>query len=353
MLPIVRISDVFRHKALAVWAALISTALATLCLSTNLAVAASDVRLTLDRPIDGAAAPFIVAATRGLYRQDGLNVVIDNATGSHDAITRVASGASDIALADINSLIRFRDAPNAPPVTAVFVLFNKAPYALIARKSRGITTFADVTKKTLGFVEADQAVKLWPTLVRLNGVNPATVKIEKISAAVREPMLSAGQVDAVTGWSYLSAINLRDHGVPASDLIVLRFADFGSQVYGHALIANPKFAADNPDAVKAFLRATVAGIRLSIKDPKRAIDDVIPRMSGASHELELERLQAVIQDNLLSEEVRRNGIGDIDAKRFDLGLDQIAEGYEFQRRPSLSEIFDSSFLPSLNGRKIY
>jgi len=236
---------------------------------------------------------------------------------------------------------------------AVFVLFNRAPYALIARKSRGITTFADVTKKTLGFVEADQAVKLWPTLVRLNGVNPATVKIEKVSAAVREPMLSAGQVDAVTGWSYLSAINLRDHGVPASDLIVLRFADFGSQVYGHALIVNPKFAADNPDAVKAFLRATVAGIRLSIKDPKRAIDDVIPRMSGASHELELERLQAVIQDNLLSEEVRRNGIGDIDAKRFDLGLDQIAEGYEFQRRPSLSEIFDSSFLPSLNGRKIY
>ncbi|MES6380839.1 four-carbon acid sugar kinase family protein, partial [Cutibacterium acnes] len=44
------------------------------------------------------------------------------------------------------------------------------------------------------------------------------MKQSTISAAVREPMLSAGQVDAVTGFSYLSAINLRDRGVPADDL---------------------------------------------------------------------------------------------------------------------------------------
>ena len=35
-----------------------------------------------------------------------------------------------------------------------------------------------------------------------------------VSAAVREPLLSAGQVDAVTGLSFLSPINLRDRGVP-------------------------------------------------------------------------------------------------------------------------------------------
>ena len=45
-------------------------------------------------------------------------------------------------------------------------------------------------------------------------------------------MLSAGQVDAVSGFSYLAGINLRDRGVPADDLTVLRYADYGCEAYG-------------------------------------------------------------------------------------------------------------------------
>ena len=91
------------------------------------------------------------------------------------------------------------------------------------------------------------------------------MKQSQISAAVREPMLSAGQVDAVTGFSYLSAVNLRDRGVPADDLAVLRYADYGCEAYGFALIVNPAFAAAKPDAVKGFLRAVIAGTHLAIK----------------------------------------------------------------------------------------
>ena len=52
-------------------------------------------------------------------------------------------------------------------------------------------------------------------------------------------MLSAGQVDAVNGFSYLAGVNLRDRGVPADDLAVLRYADYGCEAYGFALIVNP------------------------------------------------------------------------------------------------------------------
>ena len=96
------------------------------------------------------------------------------------------------------------------------------------------------------------------------------MKQSSISAAVREPMLSAGQIDAVTGFSYLVAINLRDRGVPADDLAVLRFADYGCEAYGFALIVNPAFAAAKPEAVKAFVRAVIGGLHLAIKDPDRA-----------------------------------------------------------------------------------
>src|SRR4029453_6430270 len=115
-------------------------------------------------------------------------------------------------------------------------------------------------------------------LAHQNGIKLANVKLNKISPAVGEPMLSAGQVDAVTGFSYLAGVNLRDRGVPSDDLTVLRYADYGCEAYGFAVIVNPKFAAARPDAVKGFLRAVIAGTHLAIKDPERAADEVVSRM---------------------------------------------------------------------------
>ncbi len=275
-----------------------------------------------------------------------------SANGSEDAIARVASGASEIALADINALIRYRDKENAPPIKAVFVLYNRAPYAMVARKSRGIKTMTDIEGKTIGLVDGDLAVRLWPAIAHRNNIDLSKVKAEKINAAVREPMLSAGQVDAITGFSFLSAINLRDRGVPANDLTVLRFADFGCLVYGHALIVNPAFLSKNPDAVKAFVRATITGVRMTLNDPQQAIDLVMTQMNNGSRDTELERLQASIHDNIVTHDVKQNGLGGIEAHRFEAAMDQIAEGYDFRKRPSLDDIFDENFLPPADDRKI-
>ncbi|MEY9648072.1 ABC-type nitrate/sulfonate/bicarbonate transport system substrate-binding protein [Bradyrhizobium elkanii] len=228
------------------------------------------IQFTLDRPLDAAAAPFVMASTGGLFSAEGLAVGTNVATSSADAIARVADGSSDFALVDINSLIRFRDKTGAAPVKAVFVLFNQAPYAIIARKSRGIRTLSDMQGKSLGVAEGDLSIRLWPAVAKQNGIKLSSVKQSTISAAVREPMLSAGQVDAVTGFSYLSAINLRDRGVPADDLAVLRFADYGCEAYGFAVIVSPRLAAAKPDAVKGFVRAAIGGTNLAVKDPARA-----------------------------------------------------------------------------------
>ena len=310
------------------------------------------IQFSLDRPIDASAAPFVLAASRGLFFSEGLAVNIHIASGSPDGIARVAAGTSDFALVDINVLIRFRDKPGAPPIKAVFVLFNKAPYAIIARKSRGVHALSDIEGKTLGVAEGDFSIWFWPALARQNGIKIASVKQAKFSPAVREPMLSAGQVDAVNGFSYLAGVNLRDRGVPADDLTVLRYADYGCEAYGFALIVNPAFAAAKPDAVKGFVRAVIAGTHLAIKEPGRAADEVVSRMDGGSHDLELERLRAVIRDNILTGEVKRNGIGGIDPARFERSVDQIAEDVKFQKRPAAADIFDDSFLPPPGGRVI-
>jgi NitT/TauT family transport system substrate-binding protein len=310
------------------------------------------IRLTFDRPLDASMAPFVVAASRGLFAAERLSVATNVASGSGDAIARVASGASDLALADINELVRFRDKADAPPVKAVFMLFNQAPYAIVARKSRGIHTLPDIESKTLGVSENDLSIRLWPALARQNHIKPAGVKFFRIGAAVREPILSAGQVDAVSGFSYLSAVNLRDRGVPADDLAVLRYADYGCEAYGFAIIVNPAFAAAKPDAVKGFVRAVIAATHLAIKDPTRAVDDVVNLMDGGLRDLELDRLRTVIPDNILTGEVKRDGIGGVDPARLDRSIDQIAEDFKFRKKPSAGDIFDDGFLPPVGGRLI-
>jgi len=311
----------------------------------HLAVA---IQFSLDRPINAGVAPIILAASDGLFGAEGLAVTTEVVGGSKEAIGRVVSGASEFALVDINALIRFRD--QGAPVKAVFVLFNKAPYAIIARKSRGIHTLADLEGKTLGVAEGDLSIRLWPAVAHRNAIKLDSVKQNQISAAVREPMLSAGQVDAVTGFSYLSAVNLRDRGVPADDLAVLRFSDYGCEAYGFAVIVNPSFAARRPEAVRAVVRALIIGTHRTINDPAHAVDELLSRMEDGSRDLELARLHTVIEDNILTAEVKRNGIGGVEPARLDRSIGQVAEGFKFSKRPSAADIFDDSFLPPRDER---
>src|SRR5699024_9429952 len=81
------------------------------------------VQFSLDRPIDAAAAPFVMATTGGLFSAEALAVTTNIASGSADAIARVAAGTSDFAVVDINALMRFRDKDKqgGPRIKAVFV----------------------------------------------------------------------------------------------------------------------------------------------------------------------------------------------------------------------------------------
>ncbi len=316
---------------------------------TNAPVA---IHFTFDRPPDASMAPFFLAAKDGRFGAERLNVSFNGASGSPEALARVARGDSELALVDINELIRFRDKDDAAPIKAVFVLFNSAPYAIVARKSRGIQLLTDLDRKAVGVADSDLSMRLWPALARQNGINPSRVKFHKISAAVREPILSAGQVDAVAGFGYLTAVNLRDRGVPDADLVVLRYADYGCEAYGFAVVVNPAFAAAKPDAVKGFVRALMAGITATVREPGRAAEEAASRIDDGDPSLELERLRAVLADNILTDEVRRNGLGGVDPARFDRSIGQIAQDFKFRKLPTAGDIFDDRFLPPVAGRLI-
>ena len=57
----------------------------------------------------GTQSPFLVGVDKGYFKSEGLDVTIDTAGGSVEPINRIASGNYQMAFADINSLIKFRD----------------------------------------------------------------------------------------------------------------------------------------------------------------------------------------------------------------------------------------------------
>src|SRR5256885_5129173 len=316
------------------------------------AAAQTPIKFSLDFKFEGPAAPFVVAIDKGYFKAEGLDVTIDTAGGSLEPINRIASGTYDMGFGDINSLIKFGEAIPGTPIKAVFMVYNKPPFAIVGRKSRGVAAPKDLKDKNLGAPPPDAAYAQWPIFTQANGIDPAKVTIVSVGFPVREPMLASGEVDAITGFSFSSYINLKDRGVPANDITVLLMADYGVNLYGNAIIVNPKFAAEKPEAVKAFLRAFVKGLHETVKNPMTAVDSVVKRNDVAKKDVELERLQIALKDNILTPEVKKNGYGGVDEDRLDKSIDQIALTYQFKNaKPKGADIFDSSFLPSAAQRK--
>jgi NitT/TauT family transport system substrate-binding protein len=315
------------------------------------AAAETAIKFTLDRKIEGPAAPFFVAIDRGYFKAEGLDVSITPAAGVSEPIERVASGNYEMGFGDINTLIKMRDANPQTAVKAIFILYNEPPYAVIARKSRGITQPKDVEGKKLGAPGTEGAFQYWPIFARANGINTSKVTIVRVGLPVRDPMLAAGQIDAVTSYSFSSYIDLKDRGVPVDDIVVLLMADYGVRLYGSAILVNTKFADEKPEAVKAFLRAFVKALRETVRDPAHAVDSVVTRSNGAKKEVELERLRMVIRDNILTAAVKANGFGDIDTARLDLSIEQLGQIYQFKHKAMAPTVFDRSFLPPASERK--
>jgi NitT/TauT family transport system substrate-binding protein len=297
-------------------------------------------------------APFLVAHDKGYFRTGGLNVMIEEAVNPFEPITRVASGSHALGFADINALIKYRDQNPSARLKAVFMVYNKPPYAIVTRRSRGITEPKQLETRKLGAPPNSTTLLQWPLFAKLNEIDVSKVAIENVAIAVRAPMLAAGQLDAALGFSFRVFVDVKDRGVPVDDIVLLPMANYRLKLYGNAIIVNSKFAADSPDTVKAFLHAYLKGLKETIRRPADAVDTVIRRDDLTKKDVELERLRMAIKDNIVTPEVRAIGYGAVDPVRFDEAIEQLALTHTFRAKPKAEDIFDPAFLPPADERRV-
>ena len=316
------------------------------------AVAQTKVPFALDWKFEGPSAAYFAAIDNGHFGAAGLDVDISAGSGSLDAIPKVATGAFPIGFADINSLIKFKDQNPDAPVIAVMMVYDKPPFAVIGRKSQGISGPGDLEGSVLGAPPPDGAWAQFPAFATANGIDVSKITVEPVGFPTREPMLAEGKVDSITGFSFSSYLNLVRLGVPEDDISTILMADHGLALYGNAIIVNTDFAADNAGLVTDFLGAVAAGWNDVIADPEMGAKAVAKRNPAADVALETRRLQLAIDGNVVTDYTMANGMGDIDADRMAKALMQIAETYDFQNAADASLFFTDAYLPAADARML-
>ena len=159
-------------------------------------------------------------------------------------------------------------------------------------------------------------------------------------------MLVRGDIDAITGFSFTSLLNLEARGVKGEDVVVLPYPDFGVKLYGNAIIVSPKLIKENPGAIKAFLSAFTKGAKDVMAQPAAAIEFVKQRDGIINVDMETRRLKMAIDSVIASPDARAEGFGQINAPRLSLMASQVSDAFATKNRVNADTIWNGSFLPS-------
>jgi NitT/TauT family transport system substrate-binding protein len=301
------------------------------------------VKLTLDFTIQGQQSPFVLAAEGGHFARAGVNVQVDRGYGSADAITKVASGAYDMAFADIGALIQFNGRQSRARVVSVFQVYDVAPMVILSLKKSGITRPGDLAGKRLASPSGASSRVMFPLFALANGLDPSAVSWIDVTPQLRETLLVQGQSDATTAL-ITDLAGLERLGIAEHDLNVMRFSDYGVGLYGHCILTTPEFAAKNPDTIKKVLKGIADAWKAAIADPDVAIAAIKKREALIDEKVERGRLELVLKNAILTDHVRREGLSAVEPTRMKQTIDMVTKTFNLPALDAAS-IYREDYLP--------
>ena len=157
---------------------------------------------------------------------------------------------------------------------------------------------------------------------------------------LREIMLAKGEIDAITGFVAPSLISLNEAGVKDADIVYFNYKDYGVNVYGNAILANERFIKEQPQAIAAFLRAYTRAMKDTLANPMEGIRCTKQREAILVEEIELKRLTTILDNYVLTPNVRANGLGAFNKIRLDTQVDDVVAAFQLKVRPDTDLLID-------------
>jgi NitT/TauT family transport system substrate-binding protein len=311
------------------------------------------IKFTLGWKTQGSDAAFFYAKDQGFFKDEGLNVVIDQGEGSGATVTRIMSGAYDAGFGDVNAIIQnAATRPQDAPVM-VYMMWNRPPFAIVTKASSGITTIKDFEGHTLGGAQGTPTTRLLPVFIHKNGLDGEKIKVSNMAPNLQEPMLIKGDVDAALVFNITSYFNLvLNHQDPDKDFRWFSFGDYGLDLYSNGVMVSRKLLAANPKAVAGLVRAINKAVVIIGKDQNAGMKSVVNFDNLVNAEVEKRRLQYSFDKLMVSPELKEIGVGDVKDDRMARAIGMVVEGYQLARTPTPSEIFSRDYLPPRTEREL-
>ncbi len=309
------------------------------------ALAQTKIKMVLNGKYEGPQAWFFLAQDKGYFKDEGLEVEIDQGEGSGASIPKVASGAYQAGFGDLNALIDLSAKRPADAPVAVYMIYNTPPFTIVVKNDSPIRTPKDLEGKTIGGPANDAALKLFPVFAKLQKLDASKISITNMAPNLREQMLTRGQVDAVFGYVTTVSFSARAMGLdPSKDLRFIRYGDNGMDLYSNAVFFSRSFVKDNPKAVAGFVKALNRAIREVIADPSAGVEYALKREPLLKRDVERDKLIATLKNDMSHAEVATIGLGDVDDERLKKAIAIVVEANQLPRSPAPAEVFDRSFL---------
>jgi NitT/TauT family transport system substrate-binding protein len=253
----------------------------------------------------------------------------------------------------VNSLIKYRDDPRNIPVKAVMMVYDAPAFSIVTLKKTGNKSPKDLEGKTLGSPAGSAALAIFPALAKKNGLDEKKITWINMAPNLQEQMMLQGQVAASAVFSATSYMNLVSQNVdPDKDIRWIFYNDHGLDLYSNGVLVSNKLLKDNPKAVSSLVKAINIAFKECVARIDACIDNLAVNEPLINKDIEKRRLTYVLKSSVLTPEADELGLGDIKDARMSNAIAQIAQSYNLQRLPAVSEVFSRAALPPKADRMI-
>lgn len=268
---------------------------ASVALST-VASAADKLTLQLKWVTQAQFAGYFVAADRGFYAEEGLDVTIKPGGPDVSPVQVIAGGGADVVIDWMPSALASRE--KGVKLVNIAQPFKSSGMMLTCRKDSGITSPADFRGKTLGvwFYGNEYPFLSWmsqldiPTDGSSNGVN-----VLKQGFNV-DPILQK-QAECVSTMTYNEYWQIIDAGLSADELVVFKYQEQGVATLEDGLYVLEDRLEDAAfqDQMVRFVRASMKGWKWAEENPDAAAEIVLDNdATGAQTEKHQKRMMGEI-----------------------------------------------------------
>lgn len=243
---------------------------------------------------------FIYAAEeKGYFKDEGIKLNIQYPQNVTDPLTLTAAGKATVGIYYQQDVVRARANEKIPVKSIGPIVREPLNHIIVLDKEKDIQSPKDLEGKTIGYAGSDLSEAYVQSMVKADGGDPAKVKMQDVGFDL-VPALITNKVDALSG-------ALINHEVPVMEekgfkTRTFNPADYGVPNYYELLfVSGDQTIKENPELLKAFLRASEKGYAYMTKHPQEALQILMDKQDKEnfplSSNVEKKSLQ-ILMDNM-------------------------------------------------------